>query len=102
MLQVYVHPVHDRKKVLETYTFTIKYSSNGSGVRRAVSGLEVEGPDNRRSTIGLTTASMIYLFRVIAEICQGLPTLIGASFLIMCILRIVQLYLFFVYRKRSR
>lgn len=89
-LEVYVHPVHDRKKVLETYTYRFKYSSDGDGNRRAISGLEIEGPNDRRSTIGLTSASMIYQFRIMSEICEGLPTLTGVSILIMYILRIVQ------------
>lgn len=82
-LVVYVHPVQDRKKVLETYTFIIKYS-NEDDEERVISGLEIEGPNGRRSTIGLTTASVVYAFRVITEVCKGLPTLKGAFSLTMC------------------
>ncbi len=76
-LVVYVHPVYDRTKVLETYTFTIKYSDEDYQ-DQAISGLEIEGPDGRRSTIGLTSAAVLYVFRVITEVCEGLPTLTGA------------------------
>ena len=70
--------MYDRERVLETYTFIIKYS-NEDEEERVISGLEIEGPDGRRSTVGLTTASVVYAFRVITEICKGLPMLTGTS-----------------------
>lgn len=78
-LQVYVHPMQDRKKVLETYTFTISYSSEAAGGKRTVSGLEVEAPDGHRFNIGSTVASIVYLFRRIIMIGHGLPQFDGMS-----------------------
>lgn len=78
-LQVYVHPVEDREKVLETYTLTISYSSEETRGKRTVSGLEVEAPDGHRFTMGSTVASLVYLFRHITKLSHGLPQLSGAS-----------------------
>lgn len=78
-LQVYVHPIRDRDKVLETYTLKISYSADRSGNQRALSGLEFESPEGDRFTFGSTSASIVFLFRRLIMLGHGLPELEGGS-----------------------
>lgn len=73
-LEVYVHPSQDRQNVSETYTFTIKYTSSAGGGGKVPSGLEINGSDSNASIVG-PVGSLIYLFRALGKLCQGMPKL---------------------------
>lgn len=76
-LQVYVHTdPDDREKVVETYTFTIKYHPDGRG-GRLYAGIEIDSPGKASATVEATNRSLQVLLRQIFEICNELPELPG-------------------------
>lgn len=76
-LQVYVHTdPDDRDKVVETYTFTIKYHSDGQG-GRLYAGLEIDSPGERGITVEATSKALHDLLRQIIKTCDELPELPG-------------------------
>lgn len=76
-LQVYVHTdPNDREKVVETYTFTIKYHSDGQG-GRMYAGLEIESPGEHGVTVEATSRALHDLLRQIIKTCGELPELPG-------------------------
>ncbi|KAK5131638.1 hypothetical protein LTR08_000765 [Meristemomyces frigidus] len=82
-LQVYVHADSaDRQKVVETYTFTIKYTKDG-GNGKAVAGLEMDGPGSPLVSIQATNSALQTLLRRIMDVCQGLPDLPEKRFISM-------------------
>ena len=79
-LQIYVHadPTH-RDKVIETYTFTVKYLPDAGNGRRAT-GLELDGPGSSVVSVGATNKALQNLFRHTIELCKELPDLPGTIF----------------------
>lgn len=76
-LQIFVHTdPEDREKVVETYTFTIKYHyRQESG--QTIAGLEVESPGGAPLTVEATNAALQDMLRDIMRICTNLPDLPG-------------------------
>ncbi|KAM3416644.1 Meiosis-specific protein hop1 [Cercospora zeina] len=74
-LQIYVHtdPEH-REKVVETYTFAIKYHNDGRG-GRVFAGLEVDSPGREGFTVEATSLALQSLIRHVNQLCDGLPDL---------------------------
>jgi hypothetical protein len=76
-LQIYVHTdPEDRDKVVETYTFTIKYHMNNES-GQSIAGLEVESPGGPPLTVEATNAALQEMLRDIMRICTHLPDLPG-------------------------
>lgn len=77
-LQVYVHPDDQhRERVLESYTFTIKYDQRG-GDERTVTGLELDGPDSSLVSVQASNSALQGFLRQIMGLCSGLPELPGS------------------------
>lgn len=66
----------DRQKVVESYTFTIKYHLNQEN-RQTIAGLEVESPTGPPLTVEATNAALQEILRDLMRICQHLPDLPG-------------------------
>jgi len=79
---VYVHAdSNDRERVLETYTFTIKYTKDaGSG--KALAGLEMDSPGAMVS-VQATNSALQTLLRRIMDTCEALPELPQKRFISM-------------------
>lgn len=78
-LQVYVHAdANDREKVVETYTFTIKYVPHADS-GRTLAGFEMDSPSSAVISVDNTNGALQLLLRQIAELCQGLPDLPSKS-----------------------
>lgn len=70
----------DREKVVETYTFTIKYTppdNNG----QALAGLELDSPGSSIVSVGATNTELQLLLRQVMELCKSLPDLPGKTFI---------------------
>ncbi|KAH9810921.1 HORMA domain [Teratosphaeria destructans] len=81
-LEVYVHPDRkDRQKVLETYTFTIKYQTDEDA--RLLAGLQLDGPGSALVSVQATNLALQTLLRDIGAICDQLPTLPASRFISM-------------------
>lgn len=76
-MQIYVHTdPEDREKVVETYTFTIKYhTSEARG--QTIAGLEVESPGGPPLTVEATNLALQDMLRDIMSVCERLPDLPG-------------------------
>ncbi|KAK5119758.1 hypothetical protein LTR85_007334 [Meristemomyces frigidus] len=82
-LQVYVHAdPTDRRKVIETYTFTIKYSED-AGKGKVLAGLEMDGPGSPQVSVQATNSTFQTLLRQIMDVCAGLPDLPEKRFISM-------------------
>ena len=76
-LQVYVHADRsDRQKVVETYTFTIKYLADEKH-GRSLAGLEFQSPASSAVTTVDTNSALQQLLRDVMQLCEGLPDLPG-------------------------
>lgn len=76
-LQIYVHAdPRDRQKVIETYTFTIKYS-NLEDHTRTPAGIELNAPGNPLVGVHATNAALQSFFREMMDLCGTLPDLPG-------------------------
>lgn len=77
-IQVNVHKEEedDRDKVMETYTFTIKYQADESGVKSPAS-VEIIGSDIQQATAGQVNAGLRAILKNISDTCDELPTLPG-------------------------
>ncbi|PIA94498.1 hypothetical protein CB0940_08124 [Cercospora beticola] len=74
-LQIYVHTDPDHpEQVVETYTFAIKYHSDGRG-GRVFAGIEVDSPGREGITIEATSIALQSLIRHVNQLCEGLPDL---------------------------
>lgn len=77
-MQVYVHADPKcREKVIETYTFNIKYLSQAEDGSRVLAGLEMDSPGNSLVSVGATNAALQFLFRQLISVCETLPDLPG-------------------------
>ena len=84
-LQVYVHAEpEDRDKVLETYTFTIKYQQD-VGQKRTPSGLEMDKPGSDLVSVQVTNMALQGLLQQIMKLCGELPDLPEKRFLSMAL-----------------
>ncbi|KAK4545923.1 hypothetical protein LTR36_002487 [Oleoguttula mirabilis] len=82
-LQIYVHAdPTDRQRVIETYTFTIKYSED-AGKGKVLAGLEMDGPGSPQISVQATNSTLQTLLRQIVDICAGLPDLPEKRFISM-------------------
>lgn len=73
-IQIYVHAEpKDRQKVIETYTFTIKYTKDDDDVKR-LAGLEMDTPGAMVS-VQATNSALQDLLRQIMNACKDLPDL---------------------------
>ncbi|KAK0278486.1 hypothetical protein LTR35_009225 [Friedmanniomyces endolithicus] len=81
-LQVYVHadPL-DRSKVIEMYTFTIKYKDADS--RRVPSGLEFDAPGDPLVSVEATNQAFQTLLLQLYDVCDRLPVLPQPRFISM-------------------
>lgn len=78
-LQVYVHPDIDaRERVLETYTFKIKYTDHDEHGRQ-LAGLGLDSPSSSYVSVGATNASLQDFFRELIDVCKELPDLPGTT-----------------------
>ena len=68
-----------REKVIETYTFNIKYSAHGNGGTLELAGVEIGGNGSRGASTRATNASVHYVFHQILQLCNELPDLPGIS-----------------------
>ena len=81
-LQVYVHAdPNDREKVLETYTFTIKYTEDAQS-GKALAGLEMDSPGAMVS-VQATNSALQTLLRQVMDTCEALPELPEKRFISM-------------------
>ena len=73
-LQVYVHtdPLN-RSKVIEMYTFTIKYKDAGN--HRVPSGLEFGAPGDPLVSVEATNLAFRTLLHQLSDVCDRLPVL---------------------------
>ncbi|KAI5361915.1 Putative HORMA domain, Zinc finger, FYVE/PHD-type, Zinc finger, RING/FYVE/PHD-type [Septoria linicola] len=84
-LQIYVHTDPDhRDRVVETYTFTIKYHDDGRG-GRLLAGLEFDSPGKEGFTVEATTRALQDMLLRIIDTCQGLPDLPEQRFISMAL-----------------
>ncbi|KAI7182079.1 hypothetical protein KC316_g10017 [Hortaea werneckii] len=73
-LQLYVHADEDdRRKVIETYTFTIQYSKNATD-EKSVARIELDSPGTKIN-VRTTNVSLQVLLRQIDAMCSQLPNL---------------------------
>ncbi|RMY35070.1 hypothetical protein D0866_04849 [Hortaea werneckii] len=73
-LQLYVHADEDdRRKVIETYTFTIQYSKNATD-EKSVARIELDSPGTKIN-VRTTNMSLQVLLRQIDAMCGQLPNL---------------------------
>lgn len=73
-LQLYVHAdENDRRKVIETYTFTIQYSKNATD-EKSVARIELDSP-GAKINVRTTNMSLQVLLRQIDAMCGQLPNL---------------------------
>ncbi|KAK0946654.1 hypothetical protein LTR29_001823 [Friedmanniomyces endolithicus] len=81
-MQVYVHtdPL-DRSKVIERYTFSIKYKDADN--RRVPSGLDFDAPGDPLVSVGATNLSFQILLRQLYDVCDRLPVLPQPRFISM-------------------
>lgn len=76
-VQVYVHAQpDDRDKVVETYTFTIKYDSDGGRGKKLV-GVQMDSQDGAERTVEATHSGLQLLLRETITCCDNLPDLPG-------------------------
>ena len=76
-LQVYVHADStDRDKVIETYTFTIKYNKSANNTRDVV-GLEIDGSGSPLVSVEATNEALHELLKDVMTLCPRLPDLPG-------------------------
>lgn len=75
-IQIYVHQDQDRDKIMEAYTFTIKYHPDGSGVK-VPAGIEVGGDQETPEIVGYVNSDLQQVLRAIEELCGKLPILPG-------------------------
>ncbi|KAK4902435.1 hypothetical protein LTR49_027045 [Elasticomyces elasticus] len=76
-LQIYVHADEkDRTKVIEMYTFTIKYGKNGEN-GMTPNGLELDSPGNELVTVEATNQALQTLLHQLCAMCERLPALPG-------------------------
>ena len=76
-LQVYVHADRDdRQKVIETYTFTIKYHSSAKQ-ENIPAGLQMDSLGKQSLSVGATNLALQQLLRDIMDLCATLPDLPG-------------------------
>ncbi|TKA78562.1 hypothetical protein B0A55_02804 [Friedmanniomyces simplex] len=82
-LQVYVHtdPL-DRSKVIEMYTFTIKYDKDAEN-RRTPSGLEFDAPGDQLVSVEATNLAFQTLLNQLYAVCDRLPALPAHRFVSM-------------------
>ncbi|CAK4034050.1 Hypothetical predicted protein [Lecanosticta acicola] len=74
-LQILVHSdPSDRAKVLETYTFTIKYDAESEGDRVAA-GIEMGGSGDEPVTVEETNLKFRILQKAVMQMCEKLPDL---------------------------
>lgn len=74
-VQVLVHPASEsRNEVLETYTFTIHYTTSEKG-ERTPSGLATSASKHVTFLSDATNTSLQQLFRKVADMCNDLPAL---------------------------
>ncbi|KAI7538692.1 hypothetical protein KC331_g10198 [Hortaea werneckii] len=73
-LQLYLHADEDdRRKVIETYTFTIQYSKNATD-EKSVARIELDSPGTKIN-VRTTNMSLQVLLRQIDAMCSQLPNL---------------------------
>ncbi|KAK4978192.1 hypothetical protein LTR42_002570 [Elasticomyces elasticus] len=82
-LQVYVHAdKKDRTKVIEMYTFTIKYGKDGEN-GMTPNGLELDSPGNELVTVEATNQALQTLLHQLCAMCERLPALPEQRFISM-------------------
>lgn len=67
-----------REKVVEAYTFTIKYDLTGEAGKRLV-GVEMNSQEIVPRTVEATISGLQVLLREVMESCKTLPDLPGGS-----------------------
>lgn len=84
-IQVSVHDGEegDRDKVMETYTFTIKYQADDAGVN-SPAGVAIVGSDIQQATAGQVNQGLRAILKKISDTCDELPRLPGMC-LALCI-----------------
>lgn len=77
-IQVNVHDgeQNDRDKVMETYTFAIRYQADDSGVKSPTS-VEIIGSDIPQATDGQVNEGLRTILKSISGLCDELPRLPG-------------------------
>ena len=68
----------DREKVIEQYTFTIKYlpgTNNEDG--QTAAGIELDSTEGSRVSVGASNEALQGMLRQIIDLCQPLPILPG-------------------------
>ena len=74
---MYVHTdPQDRQKVVETYTFTIKYTQN-AGKAKVPVGVEMDSLGDPRVSVEATNIALQTLLREVMRLCATLPDLPG-------------------------
>ncbi|KAK4891724.1 hypothetical protein LTR27_009732 [Elasticomyces elasticus] len=82
-VQVYVHAdEEDRTKVIEMYTFTIKYGKDGEN-GMTPNGLELDSPGNELVTVEATNQALQTLLHQLCAMCERLPALPEQRFISM-------------------
>lgn len=66
-----------RERVIETYTFTIKYHKDARD-GKTLASLDIDGPGNPLVSVQATNSALQSLLRQIMDISAGLPELPGA------------------------
>ena len=81
-VQVYVHADrNDRDKIIETYTFTVRYL-HGKDDKRKLAGIEIDTPESSFVSGGATNSALQDLLRKVIGLCSALPDLPGGSSII--------------------
>ena len=76
-LQIYVHvDPTSREKVVETYTFNIKYLE-GAKHDQQLAGIQLDGPGGSSVSVGATNEALKDLLRQLISHCDDLPQLPG-------------------------
>lgn len=78
-LQIFVHAdPQDRTRVIESYTFTVKYMRNADN-QQIPAGIEVGRIDAEPVTVGATSRELQQLVKQINLLCDNLPQLPSKS-----------------------
>lgn len=64
----------DRSKVIETYTFTVKYQANAEN-NPTPAAIEIGTSDDESVTVGATSHALQHLLQEILKLCESLPIL---------------------------
>lgn len=76
-LQIYVHAEpNNRSKVIETYTFTIKYGPRG-GSEQMFAGIELDSHASSILNVEISNLALQEFFRKVSQLCEPLPILPG-------------------------